>query len=456
MFNIKTDSRKIKKGDTFVALRGISSDGHDYIEKAISLGASKLIVEEDNNYSIPYEVVEDTRKYLEDYLIDNYSEYINEMNIIGLTGTNGKTTTAYLIYQALNLLNDDCAYIGTLGYYKKEGKIMSLPNTSPDICDLYELIIDAYDSGYRNVVLEVSSQGLIKRRLEGIKYNYGIFTNLTQDHLDEHKTMENYAKAKRIMFDNLKDNGISILNYDDKESKRYETKNNIYYGFNNGDFKVLETTYNNQNTIFKYSYNNNEYSVNSSLLGDYNVYNMLSCIAVLTLMNININDILKNIPLLKSADGRLDIVKYDTNSIIVDYAHTPDAISKVISAIKPITKGNLYTVFGCTGDRDRTKRPIMMNIVTSNCKYAIVTMDDPHNEDPMHVVDDMLENNKNNNYEVIINRGDAIKKGISLLEENDSLLVLGKGHEEFIIYGKERIPFNDKKEIEKIIKELEK
>ncbi|HPF83085.1 MAG TPA: cyanophycin synthetase, partial [Bacilli bacterium] len=222
------------------------------------------------------------------------------------------------------------------------------------------------------------------------------------------------------------------------------------------DFKVLETTYNNQNTIFKYSYNNNEYSVNSSLLGDYNVYNMLSCIAVLTLMNININDILKNIPLLKSADGRLDIVKYDTNSIIVDYAHTPDAISKVISAIKPITKGNLYTVFGCTGDRDRTKRPIMMNIVTSNCKYAIVTMDDPHNEDPMHVVDDMLENNKNNNYEVIINRGDAIKKGISLLEENDSLLVLGKGHEEFIIYGKERIPFNDKKEIEKIIKELEK
>ena len=147
MINIKSDSRKIVKGDIFVALRGISSDGHDYIDKAISLGASKIIVEEDRDYSIPYEVVSDTREYLNNYLINNYSKYFDEMNIIGITGTNGKTTTSYLLYQALNKLGQKCAYIGTLGYFLEDGKVRDLPNTSPDICDLYELIIDAYDKG---------------------------------------------------------------------------------------------------------------------------------------------------------------------------------------------------------------------------------------------------------------------------------------------------------------------
>lgn len=451
MINIKADSRKIVKGDIFVALRGISSDGHDYIEKAINNGASKLIVEEDRNYSIPYEVVPDTREYLNKYLIDNYSNIINELNIIGITGTNGKTTSSYLLYQALNKLGFKTAYIGTLGYFLAPGKVKDLPNTSPDICEIYELIIDAYDKGYKNIVIEASSQGLVRGRLKGITYNYGVFTNLTQDHLDEHKTMENYALAKRIMFDNLKENGKAILNYDDEAKKYYICNNNIFYGFNGGDYQVISAKYSNQNTVFTYRYKDNDYQIVSELLGDYNIYNMLAVIAVLTEMGITALDIKKVVASLTNPSGRLDIVKYKNNSIVIDYAHTPDAIEKVMNTAKMITKGNIYVVFGCTGDRDKTKRPIMMEIATRLAKYAVITIDDPHTEAPMDIVNDMLENNKNNNYEVILDRGKAIEKGISLLNDNDTLLILGKGHEEFIIIGKEKIPFNDKKKVEEIL-----
>lgn len=451
MLNIKADSRKIKPGDTFIALRGILSDGHSYIDSAIKNGATKLIVEE-GEYSIPYEKVPDTREYLNKYLIDNYS-FVNEMNIIGITGTNGKTTTAYLIYQALKKLGNKVIYIGTLGLYDISGKVCDLPNTSPDICDMYDILVNYYEQGYKNVILEASSQGLIKNRLLGIKYNYGIFTNLTQDHLDEHKTMENYRDAKRIMFDNLKNTGISILNIDDKYSKYYETKNNIYYGFNTCDYQVIDTKYYSDKTVFTYRHNN-DVEIETQLLGDYNIYNALAAIIVLKNMNytdIEIQEVFKTIT---NPDGRLDVIKYKDNNIIIDYAHTEDAMNKVISTAKLFTKGNIYIVFGCTGDRDRTKRPIMMNVATTNSKYVIVTIDDPHSEDPNHIVSDMLENNKSTNYEVILDRGKAIKKGISLLNNNDTLLILGKGHEKFINYDKVKIPFNDKEHVQKILNNL--
>lgn len=452
MINIKADSRKVKKGDIFVALRGYLSDGHSYIDKAIENGASKIIAEE-GSYSIPYEIVDNTREYLNKYLIDNYS-FINEMNIIGITGTNGKTTTAYLLYQALNKLGQNSIYIGTLGLYDKNGKVMDLPNTSPDICDMYEILVEYYEQGYKNVILEASSQGLVKQRLKGIKYNYGIFTNLTQDHLDEHKTMENYRDAKRIMFDNLKEDGISILNVDDKYSKYYETKNNIYYGFSTCNFQVINTKYYSDKTLFTYKYDDKEVQIETKLLGDYNILNTLSAIVVLHNMNIEDSKIQEVFKSIKSPDGRLEVIKYKDNNIVIDYAHTEDAMIKVLNTAKLFTKGNIYTVFGCTGDRDRTKRPIMMNVATTNSKYTIVTIDDPHSEDPKHIVEDMLENNTNINYEVILDRQKAIEKGISLLKENDTLLILGKGHEKFINYDKVKIPFNDKEEVLKVLDKL--
>lgn len=447
MINIKSDSRKVKPGDIFVALKGISSNGSDYINSAILNGASKLIVEEDGDYSIPYEVVPDSRKYLTDYLNNNYNKYLDEMTLIGITGTNGKTTSAFLLYDALNKLGYKCGYMGTIGFYLDK-KVFDLPNTSPDITEIYDMLITAYDLGYRYMTLEVSSHGLDMGRLDGIKFDYAIFTNLTQDHLDYHKTMGNYALAKQKLFERLKENGKAIVNYDDKYNEYFllDSNNNITYGFNGGDYQVIDYNMNHGGTRFVYKHNDNDQVINSTLLGKYNIYNLLTTISVLSELGVNADDMRDVILKLKAPSGRMDMIKYGESSIIIDYAHTPDAVEKIIKTMKEVTSGNIYTVFGCTGDRDRTKRPIMMNIVTSLSKYVVVTNDDPHNEDPEQIVDDMLDGIEVNNYEICLNRKEAIIKGINLLNDRDILLILGKGHEEvMIVKENKKIPFNDRK-----------
>ena len=452
MINIKGDSRKVQKGDVFVALRGISSDGHDYIERAISNGASKIVAEV-GEYPVETEIVQDTRDYLNKYLVENYNKYLEEMTIIGITGTNGKTTSAYLIYDALNKLGKKCAYIGTVGFYM-DGKVSNLENTSPDVCELYDLIIQAYDKGYRYIVLEASSQGLDRGRLDGIPFDYAIFTNLTQDHLDHHKTMENYALAKQLLFKKLKANGLSILNYDDHYKDYFITDNTVYYGIDGGDYRIVDYQMTNQLTKFKYRYQDTEFSILSPLLGSYNIYNMLVCIIVLNKIGVSVHDIENIVPKLTAPAGRMDTIMYKNNSIIVDYAHTPDAVEKIISVVKKITNGDVYTVFGCTGDRDRTKRPIMAKLVTDLCKWAIITNDDPHYEDPNQIVDDMTKKLDNTNYEVCLDRKEAIIKGINMLKNEDILLILGKGHEEAMIIKNEKVPFNDKKVVNEYLENL--
>lgn len=445
MINIKSDSRQVRPGDIFIALRGLSSDGHDYISKAIENGATKIIAEE-GKYEVETMIVPDTRLYLEEYLANNYRDILNKMNIIGSTGTNGKTTTCYLLYQALNLCGLKSAYMGTVGFYIEE-KIKDLPNTTPDIIDIYDMIITAYEHGCKNVVLEVSSQGIAYRRVAGIKFDYAIFSNLTKDHLDYHKTMENYALAKQQLFINLKKSGVAIVNIDDSYSNYFllDANNNKTYGFNESDYQVTEYGSKDAITFFKYKHNEKEKTLKTKLIGKYNIYNLMSMIAVLNEMGIDNEIIEKVIPSLSAPSGRMDNINYKINNIIIDYAHTPDAITNIINTVKEVTNGDIYAVFGCTGERDRTKRPIMLDIVTDECKYAIVTNDDPHEEDPNQIVADMIEGITKDNFEVILDRREAIIKGISLLNGNDSLLILGKGHEEFMIVGKEKIPFNDRK-----------
>lgn len=451
MINIKSDSRKVKKGDIFIALKGISSNGDKYIDSAIENGASKIIVDNDNKYSVETIKVDDTREYLNNYLSSNYNKYLNEMNIIGITGTNGKTTSAYLIYQALNNLGMKCAYIGTIGFYLDK-KVCSLVNTSPDICDLYDMIIEAYDNGFKNIVMEVSSQGLAMKRFQNIKFDYAIFTNLTRDHLDYHNTMENYAKAKQQLFYNLKENGIGIVNSDDSYFNYFKIGNVVDYGKSANNYKIL-----NKNIGYRTSFELNikgiTYKFNSNLIGNYNIYNLVCSIALLNEMNIDINKIIDVVNVLTAPPGRMDIINYNDNLIIVDYAHTPDAMKNIYDTINEIKKGNIYTVFGCTGDRDRTKRPIMMDIACSNSKTSIITSDDLHNEDFSDILTDMLDGNTKNNYIVIEDRGKAIQKGISLLNSKDILLILGKGHEDAIIIKDKKIPFNDKKVVENLINE---
>lgn len=454
MIKIKTDSRKILPGDTFVALPGISSDGHDYIEKAIENGASKIIAEK-GNYSVETLIVDDTRSYLNGLLASEYGHILNDMTLIGITGTNGKTTSSYLIYQILNKLNIPCCYIGTIGYYLGD-KVRDLPNTSVDIADFYGLLIEAYEKGYKHAVVEVSSQGLAMDRFAGIKFNIGVFTNLTQDHLDYHENMENYALAKQQLFKQLKEDGKAIINSDDKYNDYYllDENNNITFGLNSGDYKINNFKMNSLNTLFSYSFNNESYETNSKLIGKYNLYNLITSIAVVHELGINFDLLNKIVPVISAPSGRMDKINYLDNTIIIDYAHTPDAIENIINTVKEVLNGNLYVVFGCTGSRDKTKRPIMTNLVLSNATKAIITIDDPHDENPVEIVNDMLENNTFTNYKVELNRGKAIRLGIDLLSQNDILLILGKGHEEVIIMGDKRIPFNDRKEVLKYIEEL--
>ena len=451
---LQVDSRKIKQGDTFLALRGVSSDGHDYINKAIENGAIKIITEE-GFYSVETEIVEDTREYLANYLKEEYKEIIDNLTIIGITGTNGKTTTAYLLYQALNNLGRKSAYIGTIGFYL-EDKIRSLNNTTPDLLDLYELFKESYEKGFKTIIMEVSSQAISYGRIKKIPFSYTLYTNLTQDHLDYHKTMENYALAKQQLFKQLKKDGYAIINIDDsyKEVFTLKENKNLFYGFDKSDLQIINYHMNFKETKFSYFYQEKEYEVTTSLTGKYNLYNISLMILTLLKMNFKIEEVNEVIKTLSSPSGRMEKILYQTNSIIIDYAHTPDAISKIIRTIKEIQKGNLYVVFGCTGDRDRLKRPIMTNLVLSNCTKAILTNDDPHFENPNQIFNDMLKENTLTNYEICEDRKVAIQKGINLLNENDILLILGKGHEEFMIIGNEKIPFHDKTEVINILNKI--
>lgn len=446
MIKIKTDSRKVVDGDTFVALPGISSDGHDYIETAIENGATKIIAQH-GEYKVPTVIVPDTRVYLNDLLKQEYGYVINDMKIIGITGTNGKTTSCFLTYQILNKLGIKCAYIGTIGFYLKD-KVRNLPNTSVDIADLYGLLVEAYENDYKYVCLEVSSQGLSMDRFKTISFDIAAFTNLTQDHLDYHKTMNNYCLAKQQLFKQLKKDGKAIINADDKYKDYYLLKdnNNITFGLN-GDYKIDDLKFTNKYSMLDYSYQNKNYQIKTNLIGEYNIYNLLTAIVICHELGLDLNKINSVLDNLNMPSGRMERIDYNNNLIIVDYAHTPDAISNIIKTIKPICKGNLYVTFGCTGSRDKTKRPIMTDIVLENVTKAIITIDDPHDEDPSDIVKDMLNGITFNNYEVCLDRKKAIHKGINLLKDNDILLILGKGHEEFIIFKDKKIPFNDKKEV---------
>lgn len=453
--NITLDSRKVKPGDTFVAIKGYTVDGHDYIDTAIANGASRIVCTH-GSYDVETIITDDPKAYLIKYLKDNYGDIVNKLKIIGITGTNGKTTSAYLLHSALNKLGKKTAYIGTIGFYIDK-KIKSLVNTSPEITDLYELFIEAYENGCSYLVMEVSSQGIMERRMDGIKFDYAVFTNLTQDHLDYHKTMEAYALAKKKLFERLKENGICIINNDDNYSNYYllENNKNITYGLNSADVMAKNIKMTSVNSSFDLSIFNLECKIKTSLIGDYNIYNLLVVITVLYEEKFKIEEISKVVQNLDTPPGRMDTVVAGDNNIIIDYAHTPDALFKIISTIKKLNPNHLYVVFGCTGDRDRSKRSIMTKIVLSNVNKAIITIDDPHNEDITRIVEDMLENNTYENYEVEYDRRKAIKKGISLMNENDILLVLGKGHEDFIIMKDKKIPFNDKLVVLECLNELE-
>ena len=394
--NISANSKK--GNNIFVSLN------NKYIDDAINNGFKKIIVSKSK-----FKAVKSTRKYLEKYLKKYYYKQIKDVILIGVTGTNGKTSTSYLIYQALNLAGIKCSYIGTIGFYL-EKDIKKLNNTTPDICDLYEMIIESINCGCKAVVMEVSSHALKLGRVNTLKFDYAILTNITEDHLDFHKTYKDYYKTKMSIFKKLKKKGTKISNI--------KIEN---YDINNDYFK----------------YNNKIY--NTKIKGEYNIKNIIPSIIILDKMNI---DSRKIIPQLCLPPGRMQIIKFKNNNIIIDYAHTPDAMEKIISTVKIMNHNRIITIFGCGGNREKEKRPKMGEIASLLSDYVILTNDNPRDENPKEIIRE-IKQNMNNNYKIIYDRKKAIQEGIKMLKENDVLLILGKGHEEYQIIDNKKIFFSD-------------
>lgn len=443
LIKYETNSKLVQKGQIFVAIKGNTVDGHEFIMEAIKNGASKIVGERDLKLDIPYEKVDDTKKYLKNCLISEYSNEINKLKIIGVTGTNGKTTTCYLAYQMLNKLGVSASYLGTIGFYYKDIK-KELNNTTPDILTLYKYLLELVDNNIEYLVMEVSSHALSFERIAGLKFICGAFTNLTEDHLDYHKTMENYLNEKLKITNYLKDNAVMILNSDDVASNKFMEKYKNYktYGLN-GNYKINNYNILPDHTDLEFSYNNKEYEVTTNLTSKFNIYNYLTCIGILNNIGFNIDDIINVTKDVYPPKGRCETYKVGNGYAVVDYAHTPDAVEKVIEAYTELKQNRIITIIGCGGDRDSIKRPIMGNIATKKSDYVIFTNDNPRTENPEKIMNDIVKDNHSNNYEIIYDRKEAIIKGIKMMEKDDILLVLGKGHEDYQIIGREKIHFDD-------------
>ena len=445
MLNIKDDSRKVVKGDIFVALKGKRLDGHNYIEDAIKNGAVKIVCER-GSYEVETIIVKDTKKYLDDYLVSNYSSCFKDIKLIGVTGTNGKTSTCFITYQILNKLNIKTCYIGTIGCYIDKD-VIELNNTTPNILELYNLLISAKEKGCKVVVMEVSSHSLVQERINGLKFNLCAFTNLTLDHLDYHKSMEEYLHAKLKIFNYLKDDGKIVINVDDKYSKYFMERRSVTLGSNDSDYKIIDYRLSNNNTLIKFIVNNDIYSVTTNLIGKFNIYNYITSLALVNSLGINIKDIINVTDRVYAPKGRSEIIKYNKSIIVIDYAHTPDAVSKIINSFREVTSGDIITILGCGGDRDKSKRSIMGSISTNLSDIVIFTNDNPRTEKEDLIISDILKGVNKYNYTIIYDRKSAIKYGMSLLNKDDTLLILGKGHEDYQILGNNKIHLSDYEEV---------
>ena len=460
MINIKIDSRKVTPGDTFVALKGATVDGHDFIEKAIEAGATKIVAEKEIDCDVETLIVGNTNEWLTNYISENYSKEINEMNIIGVTGTNGKTTTAYLTYQILNALGSKTAYIGTIGFYQPDKEFIELPNTTPNILDLYELFLSAKENGCKNVMMEVRSHALPQERVKGIKYKGAAFTNLTQDHLDYHITMRNYFKAKAILFENLKEGTFAVINADDEYAKDFiniipKGVNVLTSGVkNDADIKAENIDFSVDGAKLTIKFADKEEKMNLHLNGMFSVYNALAAFAGALAMGVDYKVIISALEQTKSVAGRFEIV-CKKPLIIVDYAHTPDGLENVLKAAREITPAtsNLICLFGCGGDRDTTKRPKMGKIADELSDKVVVTSDNPRSEDPQIIISDIMTGIKTVDTKRIfveIDRGNAIKFLKSISNPEDVIVLAGKGHEDYQILKDETIHFDDREEAKKV------
>lgn len=449
---IEYDSRLIKNNYIFVAMQGSNIDGNEFIASAIKNGAKLILTDRENiNYSdykdITFYYVPNLRKELGKIASNLYNNPQDKLCIIGITGTNGKTTSSYILEGIL----DKSARIGTTNY-RIGDEFFEAKNTTPESLDLIKLMNLAVKKGIKYFIMEVSSHALSMGRVEMIKFSSVIFTNFTQDHLDYHKTMQDYLNAKLHIFDLLKDDAKVCINADDPTLSKLNKDNTSDFGINNGKIKGSILEYTNSGMKIKID----SYTLNTKLIGKHNLYNILGVYTSLVNLGMDKYDIIKKIENIPSVNGRFELIDNNLNAkIVVDYAHTPDGLDNVLNTLKEITESKLITVFGAGGDRDRTKRDKMAIISAKYSDEVIITSDNPRTEDPYNILEDIEQGFKEinfKNYTKMVDRSEAIKLAISKLKKGDSLIIAGKGHEDYQIIGKEKIHFSDKEEIIKALK----
>jgi len=465
---ITFDSREVTDKSIFVAIKGYVTDGHKYIEQALSKNVAAIVL--DNNDAVPEYFIE--RNNAVKILVKNsrvalaqlsslfFGEPSKKITLIGITGTKGKTTTAFYLK---NILEQSGAKVGLIGTMKNMVADKEIPTslTTPEANTINSLMNDMVTTGCKYCVMEVSSHSLQLHRVDFLDFDAAVFTNLTSDHLDFHETRENYLYAKKILFDKIKSTGKVIYNYDDTANRKIlaDTKAERHsYGKNkNADILLSSINYNFEGTHFSILVNNERLDVTTKLIGAFNAYNAVAAFSTAIHLGIPVEIAKKGIESQQQIPGRFEVInKSDGKIVIIDFSHTADSLRQALIAVNKIAakytpKKKIYTVFGCGGNRDKTKRPIMGRHASELSDKIYVTSDNPRNEDPFLILEDIKNGITKDNYEIIENREEAIKKAITESESNAVVLIAGKGHENYQLVKGIKTHFSDKEKAEKYL-----
>lgn len=457
---IAYDSRSVSRDYLFVAIKGLSTDGHNYIKDAISRGATavvtdaavgnELITEIASHQRLTHVVTTHSRRALAHLAAAFYCEPCRGLNLIGITGTNGKTTTSYITKAILDEWGKDAGLIGTINYIIKD-RIIKASHTTPESLELQRYLREMVDSGIEYSVLEVSSHALALDRIECCSFKVAVFTNFSQDHLDFHGSMEEYFNAKARLFTYLRDDGFAVMNYDDpmvrELSDRLDCKV-ITCGIHDGAMVKAENIRAEglgKGLKFEILTPEDRYEIETQLYGRFNIYNILLSAGVAYGLGIDNETIKKGIRGIMPVPGRFEVIDEGQDFLaIVDYAHTEDALRNLIQEARGLTKGRVITVFGCGGNRDRAKRPLVGNVSSELSDIVIITSDNPRDEDPMDIIKDILKGVKGDNYIIQPDRAKAIGEAVTMANRGDVLLIAGKGHEDYQEIRGIRINFDDR------------
>jgi len=451
---ISDDSRKVDRGHLFIAVRGSSSDGHDFLDAAAQRGAAIAIVEDPVRTRLPSLVVREGRRAAALAAATAYGNPARELTLVGVTGTNGKTTTTSIMRHLFDDAEGSSASIGTLGVLiGSDGNVFPGGGglTTPGPVELQRILSELVGLGVNTVAMEVSSHSLDQRRVDGLEFDVVVFTNLTRDHLDYHGTMENYLRAKTRLLDYVKPDGTTVVNADATEWKALESRSRTltFAVRASADVRAEEVRFTPNGSEWRLVTSGGTVTVSLPLIGDVNVENALAAAATAIALGRSPQGIADRLQTVPQVAGRLEIISTDP-PVLRDYAHTPDALERSLSTARAFTKGKLIVVFGCGGDRDKGKRPLMGAIAERGADYAIVTSDNPRTEDPDAIIDDIETGMRGRNHERVTERLSAIRRAIDLAAEEDIVLLAGKGHETYQIRGTASYPFDEKE----IVREL--